>query len=532
MASRVYAPVMALLLLLAGADVRAAERGSALETRTLVVGASAEPRSLNPVAVTTTEGHQVTGLVFQKLMQEQDDFVTFKPQLAESWNISDDGLDVTFRLRDDARWEDDRPVTAEDVRFTWEVQVDTTVAWPNATIKSRIRDVEVRDARTVVFHFTERYLYALMDANDGVILPRHLLGDIPRKDLKSAAFGRAPVGNGPYRVSRWESGQYIELVPNPAWYGSAPRVERVLFKFIPDAVTAVAQMRAGEIDLLESVKGGDIAALRRERPDVKWYDVPSRRINLVAWNLRRAPFDDRRLRRALAQAVNRAEIIRAAWGEHAREANSPFVPLTWAWDASQKPIRHDPASARAELAACGFKDSDGDGTLDRAGKPLSFELLVSDAQHRVDVATLVQAQLKAVGVKVELRVMEFGATNQRVLAGDYDAAVLDWSVPTKADLTPTFHSRSIGNKQYNFAGYSNPEVDRLIDEALLQTDQKAAGKIWRRAQRIVYDDQPWMFIAYPQVVTAVDDRFCNVTPSPISFLVRLPYWGVSPDCKP
>jgi peptide/nickel transport system substrate-binding protein len=524
--------VAAALVLAAAGAVRADEKGAALDARALVVGTRVEPATLNPIAITASEGHQIAGLIFLKLLEEQDDFISFRPQLAESWSVSDDGLDVTFRLRADARWSDGAPVTADDVRFTWELHVDTTVAWPSASIKSRIRDVEVRDARTVVFHFTEAYLYQLMDANDGVILPRHLLGSLPRREVKSSGFGRAPVGSGPYRVAKWEPGQYLDLARNPAYFGAPPRVERVVVKFVPDAVTLVSQLKAGEIDLLESVQTDDLASIREKRPDVVIHEVASRRMSFVAWNLERAPFDDREVRRALTMAIDRAGIIAAVWGGRARECTSPLVPLLWAFDPAIPAIAHDPAAARAALRARGFADADRDGVLERDGRPLALELLVNEAQSRVDVATLLQAQLAAVGVKVNLRVMEYGAYIDCILALDYDAALVEWRAATKVDLTPLFHTRSMRPKGYNFVSYSNPEVDRLIDEALAQKDLAAAKALWSRAQRLIYEDQPYTFIAVPQELTALDDRFCNVKPNAISFFANLAAWGVAPDCAP
>jgi len=504
--------------------------GVASDARTLVVGTRAEPGTLNPVAITVSEGHQIAGLIFLKLLEEQDDYLSFKPQLAESWAQSDDGLDVTFVLRADARWSDGAPVTADDVRFTWEVETDTTVAWPSASIKAKIRDVEVRDARTVVFHFRERYLYQVMDANDGVVLPRHILGSVARRDVKTAAFGRSPVGCGPYRVSEWKAGQYIALDVNPLYFGPAPGVTRVLFKFVPDAVTLLNQFKAGEIDLLESVQVGDLAALRKSRPGVTVYTVPSRRMSFVAWNRVRPPLDDREIRRALTLAIDRPEIIRTVWGEYADECTSPIVPLLWAFDPDIEPWAVDPSAARAALAARGYEDHDGDGVLDRDGKPFHIELLVNDAQNRIDVVTLVQAQLKHVGVDVDLRVLEYGTYVGRVMATDFDAAFVEWKVPTKVDLTGLFHTRSMRPNGFNFVSYSNPEVDRLIDDALSMPDMERARPLWNRAQRAIYADQPYTFIAVPQELTAVDGRFCNVHPNAISFFVNLPGWGIAPDC--
>lgn len=524
---------VAFVLALGGPATPRAAKDAALDAHTLVVGTRAEPKTLNPLALSSSEGHQIAGLVFLKLLQEQDDFMTFKPQLASSWSWSPDSLAVTFNLRPDARWSDGVPVTADDVRFTWELQVDTTVAWPSAAIKSKIKDVEVKDARTVVFHFKERYLYQVMDANDGVIIPKHVLDAVPRADVKSAPFGRAPVGNGPYALARWESGQYIELAASPRYYGArdgSPGVQRVVFKFVPDAVTLVSQLKAGEIDLLESVQPGDIASIRQDRPDAGIQTVPSRRMSFIAWNGKRAPFDDREVRRALTMAIDRAEIIRTVWQGYATECTSPIVPLLWAFDASIPAIPFDPEAARARLLQLGYREANG--VLERNGEPFTIELLVNDAQNRIDVVTLVQAQLKKVGIRVDVRVMEYGAYIDRILATDYDAAFVEWKATTKVDLTGLFGTKSMRPKGYNFVSYSNKEVDRLMEEALQKADMASARSLWNRVQQMIYADQPYTFIAIPKEITAVDDRFCHVAPSAISFFVNLPAWGVKPDCAP
>jgi peptide/nickel transport system substrate-binding protein len=331
-------------------------------------------------------------------------------------------------------------------------------------------------------------------------------------------------------VARWESEQYIELASNPRYFGGAPRVERVVFKFVPDAVTLVSQLKAGEVDLLESVQPGDLDPIRKRRPDVVVHTVPSRRMSFIAWNEKRTPFDDREVRRALTMAIDRAEIIRTVWQGYATECTSPIVPLLWAFDATIPPLPFDPKGARTILAEHGYKDAGG--VLQKDGQPFTIELLVNDAQNRIDVVTLVQAQLKKIGIRVDIRVMEYGAYIDRILATDYDAAFVEWKATTKVDLTALFHSKSMRPTGYNFVSYSNPEVDRLIDEALGKTDLSSARGLWNRVQQLIYADQPYTFVAIPKEITAVDDRFCNVTPSAISFFVNLDEWGVKPDCAP
>ena len=525
--------LLACVMSFGSAAVAAGPKGPAIagQSSTLVVGTRAEPKSLNPIAITASEGQQIAALMFGKLLEEQDDFMSFKPALARSWSFSADSLDVTFVLRDDARWSDGEPVTASDVRFTWQVQTDTTVAWPSASIKAHIRDVEVKDARTVVFHFDARSLYQVMDANDGVILPEHLLASIPRKELKTSAFGRAPVGNGPYMLKRWEAGQFIELTRNEKYAGSPPRIERIVIKFVPDVVTLVAQLQAGEIDLLESVQASDLAGIRARRDDVQIVGAPSRRMSFVAWNGTRAPFDQAAVRTALTSAIDRQAIVKNVWAGYAKECTSPIVPLQWAYDPSIKAIKYDPKSARAALGKLGYRDTDKDGILERDGKPLEFELLVNDAQNRVDIATLIQAQLKQAGIKANVRVMEYGAYIDRILALDYDAAVVEWKVQTKVDLTQLFATSALRPHGYNFVGYSNSAVDHLIEKALEQRNMASAKLLWRDAQRAIYLDQPYTFIAVPQELTAIDDRFCNVRPSPINIFAHITDWRIKPDCS-
>jgi peptide/nickel transport system substrate-binding protein len=255
-------------------------------------------------------------------------------------------------------------------------------------------------------------------------------------------------------------------------------------------------------------------------------------MSFIAWNTARAPLDDRSVRRALTTGIDRTELIQTVWGGYAQECTSPIVPLLWAFDPSIPALPFDPAAARAQLAALGFKDSDGDGIVERDGKPFELELVVNDAQNRVDVVTIVQAQLKRIGVGVRLRVLEFGTYQERVLAADFDGAFVEWKVQTKVDLTSLFHSASRRPHGFNFGAYANPEVDRLIQEALATSDHEAARQKWNRIQKLIYDDQPYTFIAVPQELTAIDDRFCNVKPSAISFFVNLPAWRLVPECGP
>ena len=499
---------------------------------TLTVGLLSEPATLNPLVSTSAQTKDILERIYIKLLDEKDDFLNFNPRLARRWEYGPDSLSVTFYLRDDVRWTDGVPVTAEDVRFTWELEVDTLVAWPSSGIKSSIRDVEVVDTYTVSFHFTRRYPSQLMDANDGVILPKHVLGDVPRGELRTHEFGRSPVGCGPFKLGRWEAGRFIELVRNENYYENGkPYVDRVIFKFVPDMVTLTTQLKKGEIDVLESIPADLGAGLTEKYPNLKIYTYPSRQYVWIAWNVRHELFKDAEIRRALTMAVNRDEIIETLFGGLASECKSPIHSNLWAFDDGIEPLPYAPDSSRSVLGKHGWTDGNGDGILDKDGKPFQFEMMTNSGnQLRVDIVTMAEAYLEKVGVKVVVRTLEFGTVVDALLSGGYESCVFGWRTATKPDITNEWHSSSLPRKGMNVSFYQNPEVDALIDEAKVTLDQTRAKELWSRVQRIIYYDQPFTFVAIPHEVNAVDKRFCNIRPNAISFFYNLREWRTGGSC--
>lgn len=509
-------------------DKRLSSKGNGV-----VVGLLSEPKTLNPLVATDAQTYDIIDLVFLKLLVEQGDFLTFKPRLAERWSFSDDSLSIVFALRQDVFWHDGEPVTAEDVRFTWQLQTDPRVAWSGRSFKDRITDVEVIDRYRVVFHFKERYLYQLHDANDGVILPVHILGGIPIESLRSSDFGRHPVGCGPFKFERWVPGQYLELARNPDYYvAGEPFLDRIGFRIVPDMTNLVTQLKAGEIDCLESLPVDAIPDILADYPEIRIHHYPSRDMAFVVWNLENDLFESRELRRALAMAIDSGEIIETLWHGMADVSLGPMHPLLWAYDPDMKAIPYDPARARATLAALGWVDSDNDGIVDRDGRPLEFEMTTNQGiQVRADVITMVQEYLRRVGVKVNARVLEWNTFMDGVQTGDFDSCVLGWRVGTRADLTDFWHSSATPPNGFNASRYDNPHVDALIENARSTVDIESAKMLWHECQREIYEDQPIFFLAIPHKVVALRKRFCGVEPNAYSFFVNVAEWYVSDECS-
>lgn len=498
----------------------------------LVVGLLGDPKTLNPLAATSIESRNIIGLVFLNLLEEKSDFASFGPQIADRWEFSPDSLSITFFLRKDVRWADGVPVTAADVRFTWELQSDSLVAWASRAVKDRIQSVDVIDDHTVAFRFSNRYLYQIMDANDGVILPKHLLENVPRMDIRSSDFGRRPVGNGPFRLARWEPDQFIELERNPLYHEKGlPRLSSVVFRIVPDMMTLVTQLESGEIDCLESVPVDVVSDIERNYPDIEIFTYMSRHQVFIAWNLERPLFDSPDVRRALAMAVDTDEMIRSLWGGMARPNDSPMHPMLWAHDPSMTRLPFDPDAARRLLASDGWVDTNGDGVLEKAGRRFEFEIITNQGnQQRADIVTMTREYLRRVGVRVNARTLEWNTFVQKITEGDFDGCVLGWKTGTRADLTDQWRSTSTPPRGFNVARYRNATADSLIDAAKNSPATEEARALWRRCQRIIYADQPVLFLTVPYEIVGLRRGYCGVEPNAIGFFANLPEWYAGEKC--
>ena len=500
---------------------------------TVVIGLLGDPETLNPLVSTSVESKEIINLIYPRLLEEQADFISFEPQLARAWDFSSDSLALTFSLRDDVVWQDGEPFTAADVRFTWELEIDTTIAWASRHLKERIRDVEVIDDYTVTFHFDNRYPYQLMDANDGVILPKHIVERIPRNEFRTSDFGRNPVGAGPFKLARWVPGQYVELERNPLYFDKErPHLDRVVYRIVPDMTTLVTQLKTGEIDCLEAIPNDALPAIKTDHPDIEIYRYPSRDYVFVAWNLQDPLFANREIRRALAMAVNIPEMIETLWGGMAEPMDSPMHPILWAHDPSMRPVAFDPDGAREILSRSGWVDTDGDGFVEQDGVRFEFEMTTNQGnQLRADIATMCQEYFRRIGIAAKPRTMEWNTFIQRVIAGEFDSCVLGWGVGTRADLTNLWRSTSRPPGGQNVSRYANSEVDSLIDLARNTVTTRDARPLWHRCQRVIYDDQPFLFLAVPHDVVGLNGRFCGVEPNAIGFFVNLPEWYIGEDCR-
>jgi peptide/nickel transport system substrate-binding protein len=503
---------------------------------TIVTGWTAEPNGVNElIAPGTIPQQEVIIQLFLRLVREEPDFErhppTFTPALARSYEWSPDHKTLTFHLRENARWSDGVPVTADDVRWTWQAQTNPDVAWPYSYMKAQIADVEVVDPHTVRVHFKRVYPKQMLDVNEGGILPRHVWAQVPFSRWRQSAdwFKQHLVVDGPFTIASWKPKQELVLVRNPGYFDpDRPHLDRVVMRIIPDQASILAQLGSGDLDFTPALSPTDAAQITAN-PRLRLLAYPYRTWVAVAWNDSRQPFTDPEVRRALGMALDRHAIVETIWGKFARVSESPILSVVWAYDKALRPLPYDPGEARRILAAKGFV-AGADGVLRRGGKPFAFEISTNSGnQQRVDSLVMIQEQLRRIGVSAEPRQLEFNTLYQRVEAGDFDATVTGTAMDTSLDLTTPFHSREIGST--NLTRYSNPEVDRLIDHAMSQPDIALARPDLDRLQEILHRDQPYTFLWESDRLSGLDRRIHGVEPSMLYSFYDLKDWWVEPSNK-
>ncbi len=508
---------------------------------TLVFAAAGEPDILLPPVTQQQYAQDIFEQVFLKLADlglsgntvgDED----FQPQLAERWEW-DDPLTLVFHLDPRAHWQDGRPVTAADVAFTFDIYTDSLV---NSAFRSSLRTISAvttRDSLTAVFRFHARYPEMFYDAVYHMhILPAHLLRPVPRSQWRSAALGRAPVGDGPYRFVAWKAGESVELAADSTFFLGRPHIRRLIWRFTPDLQVAVTQVIAGDADAVEVLGPPDNVKRAQAAPNLTLYPYHGAVYGFLAFNLStngdtakpHPLFGDRLLRRALAMAVDREGLRHSVWGDLAQVPPGPLARIWSIWDPETRDLPHDSAQAARLLTRLGWRDSNGDGIRERDSQPLAFHILVpTTSQLRRQYARLLQEQFRRIGADVQLDEVEFSVFDQRTQAGRFDAAV----IARGTDPTP---SSSIGQVwtsagHSNAGRYANPAFDRLVDEATAAPRRDAAKRLWRRAVETLNQDAPAIFLYATDNVAAVNRRVTDVVIRPDAYWALVRTWRIPAD---
>ena len=498
---RISLTVLATLLILSGCDREDASDDGTPAGGTLVIASAADARGLLPPLIDDASSKQVADQIFDRLAEIGPDLNTvgdrgFTPRLAERWEWAPDSMSITFHLDPDARWHDGRPVRASDVRFTHAIYRDPAVASPHAEVIQNVDSISVRDSLTAVAWYARRTPEQFFEATHQLlILPEHLLRDVPRKDLATSGFMRNPVGSGRFRFVRWTPGATLELIADTANYRGRPKLDRVIWSVAPDPTAASTKLLAGEADFFEALPREQVAEVDKN-PQLRTLRYPQLAYTFIGFNTRNPLFADRELRRALVMAVDRQKVVRSVFDSLANVATGPFIRDAAPGLPAIPQIPYDTARARATLDSLGWRDTNRDGVRERAGRPLRFSLLVpGTSAFRVRMALLLQEELRKVGVDMKIEQLDFNIMAERQNARRFEAIFGGWVLdPSPGGIRQTFTTQAITGGGYNYVHYSNPTFDALVDSAGTTMDPEQSRRHYARAYGIIVQDAPVMFM--------------------------------------
>jgi len=503
--------------------------GEPAKPNAIVLGSIGDAQRLIPMLASDSASGDISGWIFNGLMK-YDKNLNLVGDLAESYTASPDCRKVTFKLRKGVRWQDGPEFTAEDVLFTYRKAIDPKVATPYGGDFERVEKIEAPDPYTINVTYKEPFAPGLASWGMGII-PKHLLEKV---DLNTTDFNRKPVGTGPYRMKEWVTGQKIVLEANDTYFEGKPRVGEYVYRIIPDNATMFLELKAGGLDFM------GLSPLQYQRQTntayfkkyFNKYRYPAFAYTYMGYNLLDPRFKDKRIRQAIAYAVNRKAVINGVLFGIGRAANQPVPPESWAYNPDVPSFDYDPEKAKKMLADAGWKDTDGDGILDKDGRPFSFTLMTNQGnEERSKTAEIIQQNLKQVGIRVDIRILEWQAfLHQFIDKKKFEAIILGWSLGRDPDSYDIWHSTKTKEGEFNFVSYSNPEVDKLLLEGRRTCNQDERKKIYRRIHALIAEDQPYTFLYYPDALPIVHKRFKGITPSPIGIWYNFPTeWYVPSD---
>jgi peptide/nickel transport system substrate-binding protein len=478
---------------------------------TVIIGVQSDIQSWNPFLAEDANNEDILALIYPSLAIEQVDYQlhppSFSPALAESWEHSEDGLSLTFRLRKDAVWSDGAPITSADLLFSWQAQTSEALGWLWSDITEKIQSVDALDAHTVRYTFTHRYPYQLMDINDGPIVPAHAWREIPFEAWEDTDWSELVVSAGPFIPGHHTPQQEIILERNPNYFvADRPRLERLVFRVVPSKSALFTQLLAGDIDLVNDIPSAEAARVQGD-PDLELRIFADRSYSHIVWNVENDLFADSEIRRALGLAIDREALIEVVYSGFAQPSVGPVLSTMWAFNRDLEPLPFDPTTAAEILSEAGWKDSDGDGLLDRNGHTFSFEILApAESEVRQDIALMIERDLGRIGIEVVPRLIEWGAVQGAISEGDFEAFVNRWIEPTQVDLEGIWRSAPFDTPTFNFGRYSNAEVDRLLDEIADAPDFDSQKPLLDRIQEIIVADQPYAFLAENVRLVGLDSR--------------------------
>ena len=490
----------------------------------ITMGSLADAKRLLPFLASDSSSAEISGLIYHGLVK-YDKNIRLTGDIAESWEVSRDGLQITFHLRKGVLWQDRTELTADDVIFTYNKVTDPKVPTPYSSIYGPVRSIKALDKYTVLVTYKEPFAPALESWGMGIV-PKHLLEG---KDLSSPEINRNPVGNGPYKLAEWVTGQKIVLDDFGNYFEGRPNIDKVIYRIIPDTATMFLELKFGGIDFmgltppqykLQANSGFFNKYFQKFR-------YPSFGYTYLGYNLLNPLFSDKRVRQAIAHAINKKEIIAGVLLGYGTPCTGPFPPESWAYNPAVKDYDYSPEKALALLAEAGWK-MNSSGLIEKDGRAFSFTVLVNQGNdERIKVAEILKEQLKRVGIEIHIKVLEWQALlHDFIDKKRFEAVIMGWALSRDPDIYEIWDSSKTKEGEFNFISYKNDEVDRLLIEGRRTFSLEKRKIIYHRIHEILAEEQPYAFLYVPDALPVLNKRFKGVVKAPIGIDYDFIHWYV------
>jgi peptide/nickel transport system substrate-binding protein len=505
---------------------------------TVVISTTADPGTLFPPLVRTTQGKQISEQIYDYLADVGPEMNTrgekgFRLQLADGWRWSSDSLSLAFHLNPRARWHDGKKVSANDVKFTFALNRNPALGGMFLTELANIDSVTTSDSLTAAFWFHKRLPTQFLDAAAQLlILPAHQLERIEVTRLRESP--PPPVGSGRFRLRRWDKGSSVEIVADSSNYRGRAKLDRVIWSISPDFTAAVTKLFSGDADLSDILRAENLAELVRH-PSLRTIILPGTDYAFMQFNLRdpanskrpHSLFGERTLRRAIAMSIDRDALVKSVLDTLGLVAVGPTVRAFPTTDAEVSQIRFDSAQGRALLDSLGWFTRDARGTRTKSGRELAFNLLVpTSSMNRMRLAVLLQAQLRHIGIRVNIEQMDNSAFMARQRARTFDAVLGSWHMGASPDGTrQAWSSAGVRNDGVNYGAYENPTFDAQLDSALV-SDPEHARQRFALAYTTINQDAPAVWLYEPRTIIGLHRRIRTGWMRPDAWWADLADWRI------
>jgi peptide/nickel transport system substrate-binding protein len=491
----------------------------------IVEASTSDTKTFNSVLTSDYTSDQMISMINDGLYTIDANANLFPLIAKDKPKVSSDNLTYTINLRQDVKWSDGNDLTADDVVFTYQLMYDPAYKKVNSPrrgdLEKYVDSVSAKDKYTVIFKTKSVFAPFAPTHLIYAILPKHVLGNLSADEINTAPWNSAPtVTNGAFTFVKWDKGAQVTLAKNPKYYRGAPHLDGYVFKIGTVSTEVLNQMKTGEIDVgFPGVGSIDPSQYDSAKSvdSISVYSYPRLSFDFFLFQLDPAKpaskfFGDKTVRQALVYALDRKAIAHALYFDQATVANTTMPPASWAYNKDNQPVyTQDKAKAQAMLDAAGWTAGAG-GTRQKGGVQFKFEMITNAGNKvRENLLVVLQQQWKDVGVDATPKYVDFNKVLVPALTNtrQFDVLMVGFSWSVDPDQSQVWHSRNTGPGGFNGMGYKNPDLDKVMDDAVATLDQAKRKQLYFKMQQILAEDQPAPVLVFPNGILGLNKRIQN-----------------------